>query len=144
MRLEDIILWLCARKEFKAKQKQFSTMKIWQTLEEASNLKSAMTHAGTGWLQETPRIEKPAISRTDVMCKNPAANVNIALLRKTNIAVFFCAVWPWLGFSIPDRFSNPGIRDWEILNPGIPAGLRDWLSWLWAPSWDVYTYIQTY
>jgi len=42
-----------------------------------------------------------------------------------------------LGFPIPDRFSNPGIRDWEFLNPGIQAGLRDSLSWFWAPSRDV-------
>jgi len=27
-----------------------------------------------------------------------------------------------LGIAIPYRFSNPGIRDWGISNPGIPAG----------------------
>ena len=54
-----------------------------------------------------------------------------------NAAAWLVSSWCWIdagtishhsyvGFPIPDRFSNPGIRDWEILNPGISAGLRDW------------------
>jgi len=30
-----------------------------------------------------------------------------------------------LAIPIPDPFLNPGIRDWEMSNPGIPAGLWD-------------------
>ena len=30
-----------------------------------------------------------------------------------------------IGFQSRTRFLNPGIRDWSISNPGIPAGLWD-------------------
>jgi len=29
-----------------------------------------------------------------------------------------------VGIAIPEPFFNPGIRDWKIYNPGIPAGLQ--------------------
>jgi len=29
-----------------------------------------------------------------------------------------------LGIAIPQPFFNPGIRDWEIYNSGIPGGLQ--------------------
>ena len=29
-----------------------------------------------------------------------------------------------LGIAIPEPFFNPGIRDWEIYNLGIPEGLQ--------------------